>query len=207
MKQYFKLIIFIIVVIITLPLFWLKLMQWAFLDETAIIAEGISLVGAILGGTISGALTLIGVKLTIDQQTKSFEKQEARYAVEKYNRAAYILGEVSQLVIDLRDAMESVAKNDFEENITSVYKAAEKLEEATNKMLPQASEISAISFLTLKGLSLDSSDIIEFINKEKEYQQEYVINEIKNGRLYKRFALSLTLFYSEFETRYMNNNI
>lgn len=70
MKKYILIICFTIVAIITLPLFWLKLLQWAFLDETAIIAEGISLVGAILGGTISGTLTLVGVKLTIDYNEK-----------------------------------------------------------------------------------------------------------------------------------------
>lgn len=60
--------------IIALPLFWLKLMQWAFLDDTAIIAEGISMVGAILGGTISGALTLIGVRITIKRTTEQVDK-------------------------------------------------------------------------------------------------------------------------------------
>lgn len=72
MKQYTLLISFVIVMIIALPLFWLKLMQWAFLDDKTIIAEGISIVGAILGGLISGALTLMGVLITIKN---SKEKQ------------------------------------------------------------------------------------------------------------------------------------
>ena len=47
------------------PLFWLKLMQWAFLEDNTIIAEGISFTGALLGGAISGSLTLLGVIFTI----------------------------------------------------------------------------------------------------------------------------------------------
>lgn len=107
MRQYILLVSFIIVMIIALPLFWSKLMQWAFLDDTAIIAEGISLVGAILGGAISGSLTLVGVKLTIDQQTKLFEKQEERHAEDKYNGAQYIKAEVFHLIINVQTAIKS----------------------------------------------------------------------------------------------------
>lgn len=76
MKQYIFLFSFVIVMIIAVPLFWLKLLQWTFLDDTAIIAEGISLVGAILGGAISGALTLIGVRITI-KDSKEKQKQDS----------------------------------------------------------------------------------------------------------------------------------
>ncbi|MFJ8513402.1 hypothetical protein [Lysinibacillus xylanilyticus] len=67
MKKYVLYGSIVVFAAFVLPLFWLKLMQWAFLDDTAIIAEGISFTGAIIGGIISGALTLIGVRYTIQE--------------------------------------------------------------------------------------------------------------------------------------------
>ncbi len=79
MKKYILYGSLVIGAIFTVPLFWMKLMQWAFLDNTVIIAESISFTGAILGGVISGVLTLLGVKITI----KTNEREKTLNAIPK----------------------------------------------------------------------------------------------------------------------------
>lgn len=74
MKQNVLLGSLFIIIIFTLPLFWLKLVQWAFLDDKTLIAEAVSLSGAIIGGIISGGLTLVGVIMTIKSSYKGIEE-------------------------------------------------------------------------------------------------------------------------------------
>lgn len=198
MKQYVFYGSLIILLSIATPLFWLKLMQWAFLDDKTIIGEGISLVGAILGGVISGALTLIGVKLTIDQQREMFERQEEKYAEDKYNGAQYIKTEVFHLIIGVETAIKSFKPNKLEENLKSVYDASSKLDETAKKVMPQASNISATLLNALKNVSWAAQDIKEFIDEaiERDFSQEEVIKELLNGRYYLRLATADELFYT-----------
>ena len=95
MKQYVIYGSIVIVAVFALPLFWLKLMQWAFLDNTAIIAEGISFSSAIISGVISGGLTLVGVTLTL----KNGEIRDKKKA--KPQKIAYtimVLNELKQMI-------------------------------------------------------------------------------------------------------------
>lgn len=73
MKKYVITSIFIIFVIMLVPLFWLKLAQWVYGDDIEskdLIITSIGLIGAILGGTISGVLTLGGVYMTIKNEKR-----------------------------------------------------------------------------------------------------------------------------------------
>lgn len=196
MKQYFLLSSFVIVMIMALPLFWLKLMQWAFLDDTAIIAEGISLVGAILGGTISGALTLIGVRLTINQQTKAFERKEEKFAEEKYNQAQYIKTEVFGLIIGVQTAIKSLNKSNFEVQLQRVYDAANKLEEAARKVMPQSADVGSTLLMCLRDITWATDDIKEFIDEaqDQDFEPAWVMNQLINGRYYQRIAIADVLF-------------
>lgn len=154
--------------------------------------------GAIIGGVISGALTLIGVKLTIDQQTKVFERQEEKYAEDKYNGAQYIKNEVSYLIINVETAIKSFNQNNYKDNIISVHEASVKLDEVSKKMLPQASNISATLLHALKTLSWAAQDIKEFIDdsEEKDFEPKFVVNELLNGRYYQRLASADEIFFN-----------
>ena len=71
MRNYVITSIIIILVVMLVLLFWLKLFQWTFgigEDATLLIVAAIGLVGAILGGAISGGLTLLGVKIGLQDE-------------------------------------------------------------------------------------------------------------------------------------------
>lgn len=163
--------------------------------------------GAIFGGVISGALTLIGVKLTIDQQTKIFERQEEKYAEDKYNTAQYIRGEVFHLIIGVQNSIKSFTNENYNENIMTVYERAEQLDKVSNNLLPQASNISASLLNSLKTISWAAQDIKEFIDesKEKDFDQKWVVNELLNGRFYQRLAVADETFFNTINSIKLNS--
>lgn len=152
--------------------------------------------GAIIGGVISGSLTLFGVKLTIDQQTKMFNRQEEKYEEDKYNTAQYIKAEVFHRIINVQTKIKSFNNNNYPENIEAVYEASDELDNVVNKLFPQASNTSAELLNALKTVSWAAQDIKEFIDKsiKKDIDEASVVNELLNGRYYQHLALADIMF-------------
>ncbi len=105
MKNYVITSIIIILVIMLVPLFWLKLFQWTFgvgEEATLLIVAAIGLVGAILGGAISGSLTLIGVKIGINNERENNLKYRF---LEQWSNLTYFEDWIESTDIELRCLM------------------------------------------------------------------------------------------------------
>ncbi|WP_274307510.1 hypothetical protein [Solibacillus daqui] len=128
MKQFILFLSFGILIIIALPLFWLKILQWAFLDNTAIIAEGISLVGAILGGTISGALTLIGVRITIKDSKEKQIQDSLPQKLLDIEDIIFIMERQNELLLKsfLKEQSKSALNSHYRERINYIIEYLEK---------------------------------------------------------------------------------
>lgn len=169
------------------------IVDWTIERDSSIgVGVAIGFIGTILGGALSGAITLIGVRLTIEQQTKMFEKQEQRIIEGKYNKVQFIKTEVFHLIIGVQSAIKSFREDNYEENLDSVYLAANELENISKGLYSKAAEIDAKLLMSLKSACWAAQDIKEFIDeaKEKDYGEEYVIRELINGRYYNRLALA-----------------
>lgn len=156
----------------------------------------ISSLSSFWGSIIGGALTLIGVKLTIDQQTKIFEKQEKRYKEEKNIQAQYIKNEVFHLIIENQTLIKSFNEHNYDENLKNIHDKCIELQDKIDKMLPVASTISEPLLSALKTVYWSVKDITEFIDKaiEEDIDQQWVENELLNGQYYQRLALADVLF-------------
>ncbi|WP_150284740.1 hypothetical protein [Rummeliibacillus sp. TYF-LIM-RU47] len=85
----------VIVGILTLLLTWILISQH-FIKENDTFIAGISLVGAILGGVISGGLTLIGVKMTISENNKY---DEIKKIPNRFEDADYLVKCLKSLLV------------------------------------------------------------------------------------------------------------
>ncbi|GGA31834.1 hypothetical protein [Psychrobacillus lasiicapitis] len=86
MKEYVKTGFIILIGIFVVLFIWLKLIDLAFTDDKDIFLEAIGLIGTVVGGVISGGLTLIGVKLTLDYYTKSEKVDQYPIKIRKIHR-------------------------------------------------------------------------------------------------------------------------
>ena len=178
-------------IIVILAMF--KIVDWT-IEKDSSIGVGVALgfIGAILGGALSGAITLIGVKLTITQQSKIFEQQEQRIIEGKYNQVQFIKTEIFHLIIGVQSAIKSINFSKYDESLSLLYEAANKLEEKSIGLYSKASEIDARLLNSLKHTSWAARDIKDFIDEaiEMDYNPEHVAKELLDGRYYKRIALA-----------------
>lgn len=121
MKKYVITSIVIILVVMFVPIFWLKLFQLTFgIDDgaTLLIVAAIGLVGAILGGVISGGITLLGVTRTIEHTQTVENKRRLRDELMSLNPLLREIEEIKENL--LFDIYENHTGN--EELIRQMYK-------------------------------------------------------------------------------------
>lgn len=98
----------VLVGILTLLLIWILISQH-FIKENDTFLAGIGLLGAILGGIISGGLTLIGVKMTISENNKYDEIKKIPFRFENAEDLKKYLN--SFLVQSLNNQEEEIKSN------------------------------------------------------------------------------------------------
>lgn len=149
--------------------------------------------GAIVGGVISGALTLLGVRLTITQQQEIVKRQEAQHTEEKYNVCKFIFSEIHYRIIALETAIKSLSLHEekYYERINNVSKTSEELISKTVKLFPEAASVSPLFLESLRTVSWTADGIRNFIDdsNKSDTPKNLVIEELQ-GRLYQRLAES-----------------
>ncbi|KZE53409.1 hypothetical protein AV649_11655 [Rossellomorea marisflavi] len=131
---------------------------------TAIIA----FIGAIIGGLISGLLTLSGVNLTLRQQ-------QAERLEEKYNIYNLIFSELLHKNIRLQTSMKSLNEKDFNNVIQDVYKSAEVLSEVSKQLVSQASAVNPETLTIIKSTIWVAEQIMGYIDHATENSYENCI--------------------------------
>lgn len=76
--------------------------------------------GAIIGGIISGAITLIGVRLTIEEQRKLF-------LLEKHEKASYIYKKITPGIVSINSQINEMSSSNIGEQLSKVDKSAKSL--------------------------------------------------------------------------------
>ncbi|WP_347320850.1 hypothetical protein [Rossellomorea sp. RS05] len=136
---------------------------------TAIIA----FIGAIIGGLISGLLTLSGVNLTLRQQ-------QAERLEEKYNIYNLIFSELLHKNIRLQTSIKSLNEMDFNNVIQDVYKSAEVLSGVSKQLVSQASTVNPEILSIIKSTIWVAEQIMGYIEHaaENSYEARVIISTL-----------------------------
>lgn len=204
-----------------LPLFWLKLAQWAYGDEIEtkdLIMAAIGLIGAILGGAISGALTFLGVKYTISEERK---KDNGIILPEIIHATDFITESFHNLYLEInsefrwfkfyRDNGEYLNKDDEKEALLFVH---EKMVKAlhdlfthdNNKILNEAKKVNYGFYSSMKNYIDTFNKDVKMFNliTEKNIKYEELEKEI-----YKhcKSLIEDILYYRDFSNKQRIKNI
>ncbi|MFJ7916099.1 MULTISPECIES: hypothetical protein [unclassified Lysinibacillus] len=199
MKKYVITSIVIILVILFVPVFWLKLFQLTFgigEEATLLIVAAIGLVGAILGGVISGGMTLMGVKRTIKHEKDIRRKDQIPQKIELIRKSVLVM----EIVINETVFLPTQIFNDFNRARDTLFEYASKIDtDCYNELLKLVDIIKEIDNKGIKmedgkfvplGRLLTSQEGIQTVEKGyKEYLRNYK-NLLEKKMLYYQKELS-----------------
>jgi NADH:ubiquinone oxidoreductase subunit 6 (subunit J) len=136
---------------------------------TAIIA----FIGAIIGGLVSGLLTLNGVKLTLRQQQA--EKLEEKYSI--YN---LIFSELLHRNIKLQSNIKSLNSKRYQQVIQEVYDSAKDLAEVSKQFISEASRINPKTLSVIKSTIWVAEDILGYIDYayDNDYEENIIMHTL-----------------------------
>ncbi|WP_306009570.1 hypothetical protein [Bacillus sp. MMSF_3328] len=170
-----------LLLIIYITLFLLLLKSF-FKIESSIFIAIIGFVGAIVGGTISGFLTLQGVSLTLKQQ--QLDRLD-----EKNNLYNLTFNELLHRNMTLQTSIKSLNSNNISDKLDKVYYDAKNLSEVSKRLFVDAAKINPEVLRVLRSTSWDADDVWEFIDfaSENDYETDYIIHELMTN-YYPRIA-------------------
>lgn len=159
MKEYIKMLFPVLFIVFTILFVWLKLIDLAYLDENnkIILVAAIGLIGAILSGIISGGLTLLGVKLTIDNQ----EKKEVQG---KIDSAKYLFTETLTHLTEVNNNIKSITAFNFDEYLLKIKESALRLNMKSKEHHAAAIQISLDFYRNFKSIEYHSKEILHIID-------------------------------------------
>lgn len=145
----------ILIGVFTVLLVWLNLLGLSYGGNEILIAAAIGLIGAIIGGTISGALTLSGVHLSIKNERE--EKLRESYPIRK--RSA---DKVEMRISEIRGIMAVVTKWGEDNPVLGyeqIDKLLKKLEEDEEQILDLAMNVDGYFFSRVSKILINCNFI------------------------------------------------
>lgn len=184
-------IVFIGVFIVLLG--WLHLLGWSYSGNEILIAAAIGLIGAIISGTISGLLTLFGVKLTIKENHEKDFNESLPKRIMYAEDIIYIL-EKQLILLKKSSGKEPGKELLLRQRLLYIVEYLEK-----DGLLMNSSEINLTTYRATRFLynylkdvltvnSLDSmqySEIIDHMNSCIDVIENERDNFLKKANIYK----------------------
>lgn len=175
MRENMKFGILIVIGVLIILFIWLKLIDLAYSDENdkIILVAAIGLIGAIIGGAISGGLTLMGVSLTIKNADKA---ERLKQTPEKIEIADKLISDFMRI---------KAVFQDFTYKSYSIPLVLEKTLEILEeeKSLVKAIKVSEKSYRTVKKFDENLKSGINEINR-MDFMQLYGINANASEKIY-----------------------
>lgn len=134
--------------------------------ETAVVA----FIGTIIGGVLSGAITLIGVNKTIQENRRIDNK-------EKYLIANYIFTELLPELTQMNNKIKSLNQLDLSNSIEEVKVQSERLMSTAKFMKEESKKIDLLIYREVKNIEYNADNIISFI-KTTEHNYDLTDREI-----------------------------
>lgn len=159
MKDNIKIGILILIGVFIVLFVWLKLIDLAYTDENdkIILVAAIGLIGAILGGVFSGAITLVGVKMTIENQ----ERKEMKKTIIS---AKYLFIEFLPIINDINIIVMSMNGLNFMETRQKLKLPASKLISLAQSSYALSVEIDLDFYKNIKSIEYHSKELLVLVN-------------------------------------------
>jgi hypothetical protein len=153
--------------------FIIGLISFVFDLDKLLFTAIIAFIGAIVGGLISGLLTLNGVKLTLRQQQA--ERLEEKYSI--YN---LIFSELLHRNIRLQSNIKSLNSKRYQQVIQEVYESAKDLAEVSKQFISEASKINPETLTVIKSTIWAAEEILGYIDYayDNDYEENIIIHTL-----------------------------
>lgn len=151
----------VLIGVFTVLLGWLKLLDLAFVNDKTMLVAAIGLIGAIVGGVISGALTLIGVKLTID----NLQKSEFKKLLPKQVTTLYmLLKQFRKIRYQIMKAFEEIKETGYDSGChdIEIMGLLHEIDEELDEIFLQCNKVSVDDEALLLHFASAIRDLLDF---------------------------------------------
>lgn len=151
----------VLIGVFTVLLGWLKLLDLAFVNDKTMLVAAIGLIGAIVGGVISGALTLIGVKLTIGNMQKSeFKKLLPKQVTTLY----MLLKQFRKIRYQITKAFEEINETGYDSGFhdIEIMGLLHEIDEELDEIFLQCNKVSVDDEALLLHFASAVRDLLDF---------------------------------------------